>query len=521
MAIRVDGGMAGILPSRGALREPPLVIRQKERVELGSGRVASKLRLLMRLYRSPWPWLLFAALTGIWSRPAVATSPVASPTQKDPLDVSLAVDKTRLDNGLELVLHEDHRTPIVTVNLWYHVGSKDEPKGKNGFAHLFEHVMFQGSKHVPEDTYFLDLERVGATDINGSTSYDRTNYFETVPKNQLELALWLESDRMGFLLDHVDQATFTGQRDVVKNERRQNYENAPYGLVAQTIAAAVYPPDHPYHLLTIGTPEDLDAATLDDVKAFFRTWYVPNNATLVIAGDIDKPKTRELVGKYFGPIPSGIVPDRAKWADPQVVTLAKENVLAMDAGVELPRVYMAWPTPRAFAKGDAELDLLASVLASGKTSRLYKRLVYDLQIAGDVNVNQASKQLGSEFTIVATAQPKHTADELRKAIDEELVKLTTAGITAAELDRAKTGYLSSAIFELERDSARADGFNRYNQMAGDPGYLQKDMARYKDATADQVLGAAKQWLALDRRVVVVVTPKKGAPICGILAGGGR
>src|SRR5580658_9945621 len=309
MAIRVDGGMAGILPSRGALREPPLVIRQKERVELGSGRVASKLRLLMRLYRSPWPWLLFAALTGIWSRPAVATSPVASPTQKDPLDVSLAVDKTRLDNGLELVLHEDHRTPIVTVNLWYHVGSKDEPKGKNGFAHLFEHVMFQGSKHVPEDTYFLDLERVGATDINGSTALDRTNYFETVPSNQLELGLWLESDRMGFLLDHVDQATFAGQRDVVKNERRQNYENAPYGLVGQYVHAELFPPDHPYHLLTIGTPNDLDAATLDDVKAFFRTWYVPNNATLVIAGDIDKTQARALVDKYFGPIPSGSVPD--------------------------------------------------------------------------------------------------------------------------------------------------------------------------------------------------------------------
>jgi predicted Zn-dependent peptidase len=214
----------------------------------------------------------------------VASALVAAPVRGEPparaglAPVRLAVTKAELSNGLEVILHEDHRTPVVSVNLWYHVGSKDEPAGKNGFAHLFEHVMFQGSKHVPEDTYFLDLERVGATDINGSTSTDRTNYFETVPSNQLELALWLESDRMGFLLDHVDQATFSGQRDVVKNERRQNYENAPYGLVSEFINAAVYPEGHPYHLLTIGTPKDLDAATLDDVKAFFRTWYVPNNA---------------------------------------------------------------------------------------------------------------------------------------------------------------------------------------------------------------------------------------------------
>jgi predicted Zn-dependent peptidase len=439
----------------------------------------------------------------------VAQAATPSPT--------LALEKTRLDNGLEVILHEDHRTPIVTVNLWYHVGSKDEPAGKNGFAHLFEHVMFQGSKHVPEDTYFLDLERVGATDINGSTSTDRTNYFETVPSNQLELALWLESDRMGFLLDHVDQATFSGQRDVVKNERRQNYENAPYGLVSEFINAAVYPEGHPYHLLTIGTPKDLDAATLDDVKAFFRTWYVPNNATIVVAGDFDKTRAKALIDKYFGPIPRGDVPDRSKWKDPTDVTLSSEKVLPVDAGVELARVYISWPTPPIFKPGDAELDLAAHVLAGGKTSRLYKRLVYDLQIAQDVSAYQASAQLSSQFEIVATAQPKHSTDELRKVIDEEVAKLVSFGVTADEVARAKTEQTADLIFDLERDASRANRFNSYNQLAGDPTYLTQDLARYSQATPEAIVATVKRYLPLDRRVVAVVTPKKGAPLAGVLA----
>jgi zinc protease len=460
-----------------------------------------------------------------------ATAPFAKDAAANPIGlmplaavtppVALAVEKSRLENGLELILHEDHRTPIVTVNLWYHVGSKDEPRGKNGFAHLFEHVMFQGSKHVPEDTYFLDLERVGASDFNGTTNGDRTNYYETVPKGQLELALWLESDRMGFLLDHVDQATFAGQRDVVKNERRQNYENAPYGLVSQFLAAELYPVDHPYHLLTIGTPEDLDAASLDDVKAFFRTWYVPNNCSLVVAGDIDKGKVRALVDKYFGPIPAGTVPDRTKWDDPPMVTLAGQKVIPIDAGVELPRVYMVWPTPAEYRPGDGELDIVAEVLTSGKTSRLYKRLVYDLQIAQDVSAHQSSAQLGSQFSITATAQPKHTADELQKAIDDELGKLFTGGITDEELARVKTGIVSGVVFEIERDATRANKINGYNQTARDPAYLAKDLARYSEATKDQVVAAAKRWLPLDRRVVAVVTPKKGAPMAGVLAGGGK
>ncbi len=267
---------------------------------------------------------------------AIAIPPRALRADSVRVDVPFA--SYRLANGLQVVLHEDRRTPIVTVNIWYHVGSKDEPAGKNGFAHLFEHVMFQGSRHVPEDTFFRDLQSAGASEVNGTTNFDRTNYFETLPANRLELALWLESDRMAFLLDHVDNMTFTSQRDVVLNERRQNYENTPYGLVPQFLSAALFPAGHPYHLLTIGSPEDLARATLDDVKAFFRTWYVPNNATLVVAGDFDAAKTKALVEQYFGPIPGRPAPPRTS---PPPVSLAGETRLDLEAGVELPRVYVA------------------------------------------------------------------------------------------------------------------------------------------------------------------------------------
>ena len=430
--------------------------------------------------------------------------------------VALGFEETKLANGLQVVLHEDHRTPIVTVNLWYHVGSKDEEPGKNGFAHLFEHMMFQGSKHVPEDTYFRNLERVGATDINGTTNTDRTNYFETVPASRLELALWLESDRMGFLLDHVDQLTFAGQRDVVKNERRQNYENAPYGLVGMFIREKLFPPEHPYHLLTIGTPKDLDSATLDDVKAFFRTWYVPNNATLVVAGDIDKASARAMIDKYFGPIPRGRLPARHAAAPPG---LASETRLGVAAGVELGRVYVSWPTPGYYAKGDGELDLVARVLSGNKTSRLYKRLVYDMQIAQDVSAHQSSMQLGSVFEITATAAPGHTPDELLKVIDEELATLRTGGVTDGELGRAKTIILSDVIFELERDASRANTLNTFNHYTGDPGYLAKDLERYSSATKEALKEASVHYLPADKRVVTIVTPTKGAPISGRLTEG--
>jgi predicted Zn-dependent peptidase len=466
-------------------------------------------------FRLPLPGVSFLpALAVLASAVIVADARAADP---DAAKMTLSVSQSRLENGLELVLHEDHRTPIVAVDVWYHVGSKDEPAGREGFAHLFEHLMFQGSKHVPEDTYFRYLERAGASNVNGTTNEDRTNYFETVPKNRLELALWLESDRMGFLLEHVDEQTFASQRNVVKNERRQNYENAPYGLVGQFLDEALFPLGHPYHHPTIGNPADLDAASLEDVREFFRTWYAPNNATLVIAGDIDPAATRALVDKYFGPISRGEAPARPALQAPPV-QLAGERRLEIEAGVELARVVVAWPTPRFFAPGDAELDLLARLFTSGKTSRLYKRLVYDEQIAQDVSANQASGELGSKFEIAVTGKPGRTPEELLAAVDAELAKIQDTGPSDAELSRARAAFLAQQAFGLERVGSRADVVSTYAHYVGDPGYLPRDLARYEGATVAGIRDAARSSLPAGKRIVALVRPTKGAPLAGRLKG---
>ncbi|EYF08145.1 protease, insulinase family/protease, insulinase family [Chondromyces apiculatus DSM 436] len=447
---------------------------------------------------------------------AAAAAPAAAqaaPPAK-PIEVSLPFEKYVLANGLEVILHEDHRTPLVAVNVWYHVGSKDEARGRNGFAHLFEHVMFQGSKNVGEDQFFKYLERAGASERNGTTNSDRTNYFETVPTNQLALVLWLESDRMGTLLDHADEETFKSQRDVVKNERRQNYENAPYGLLPQFIDAALYPETHPYHLLTIGTPQDLDAATMEDVRGFFRTYYVPGNATLSISGDIDKAKTKQLVEKYFSTLKGG--PKPAVKATPDAGDLATEKRLAVEADVELPRVQVSWVTPAFFAKGDAELDLVAQVLATGKSSRLYKRLVHDLQIAQEVNAWQASSQLASDFNVSVTLKKGESPEKALQIVDEELARLRKEAPTEDEVTRARARTLSGMVFRMESVTARADSFNMYNHYTGDPGFFSKDLARYEKVTPADLQQAAATMLPVNRRVVAVVTPTKGAPRAGRL-----
>ncbi|WP_437487676.1 pitrilysin family protein [Sorangium sp. So ce1014] len=446
--------------------------------------------------------------------PPAAAPPAASAPATTSVSVMIPVEKFTLQNGLEVILHEDRRTPVVAVNVWYHVGSKDEPRGKNGFAHLFEHIMFQGSKHVGEDMFFKYLERAGASERNGTTNTDRTNYFETVPANELALALWLESDRMGWLLDHANEETFASQRNVVKNERRQNYENAPYGLVPQFLRAAQFPERHPYHLLTIGTPEDLDAARMQDVQAFFRTFYVPNNATLVVAGDIARDSAKELIQKYFGPIAKGAPPPVVSKPDPG--DLATEKRLEIEADVELPRVTISWVTPPGFAPGDAELDLVANVLASGKTSRLYKKLVYDLQIAQDVFAGQQSSQLASTFQITATLKKGKSPEQALKLIDAELEKLRKAPPTQDEHERARAKLLSDLIFSMEQVTARANAINNYNQLAGDPGYFPKDVARYEGVTAADLQKATADLLPRGRRVIALVTPKPGAPKAGRL-----
>ncbi len=293
----------------------------------------------------------------------------------------------RLGNGLDVIVHEDRACPIVAVNVWYHVGSKNEKPGRTGFAHLFEHLMFEGSQHYDEG-YFRPLQEAGGV-LNGSTNADRTNYWEVVPSNALELALWMESDRMGYLLPALTEAKFENQRSVVLNERRQNYENRPYGLAGMSIAAALYPPDHPYHWMTIGAAEDLKTASLDDVSAFFRTYYRPRNASLALAGDIDTTRALELAAAYFGDLEAG--PDVPAVEMPPA-RLSGERRIVLEDRVELPRVYIAWHTPALFAEDDARLDLVAEVLAGGKTSRLYRRLVYDERIATEVAASQNSRE---------------------------------------------------------------------------------------------------------------------------------
>jgi zinc protease len=466
---------------------------------------------------------LFPLLAALAALAPTAGESFAAPPPVRSADIvvpPLALEKYTLDNGLEVVLHEDHRTPTIAVNVWYHVGSKDEPATKNGFAHLFEHLMFQGSRNVGEDRFFQYLEAAGASEHNGTTNTDRTNYFETVPTNQLSLALWLESDRMGFLLDHVDEKTFKEQREVVKNERRQSYENAPYGMVSQFIREAAYPKGHPYQLLTIGTPEDLDRASLDDVRAFYRRYYVPNNATLVIAGDLDPARTKELVQKYFGSLKRGADAGSLKTPVPDGPR-SGEKRLSVEADVELARVMMVWPTPPHFAPGDAELDLLSQVLSDGRTSRLYKRLVYDLKLAQDVWAAQGSRALGSQFEIGVNLRKGADVDKVLAVLDEEIEKVRAGAPTSDELERAKTSSIAPLVFGLESLTSRANLLNQYNQSAGDPAFLQKDVARYQRATGEDVRRVAEQSLVKDARVVVVVKPTPGAPRAGRLEGASR
>jgi len=424
----------------------------------------------------------------------------------------IAFEKYTLPNGLEVILHEDHRVPEVVVDVWYKVGSKDETPGRTGFAHLFEHVMFQGTKHVAEDKHFEYLQKAGASNVNGSTGSDRTNYFEVVPTNQLELALWLESDRMGFLLDRPRfKETLDNQRDVVKNERRQRVENRPMGLVSKVLLEALYTPQHPYYHEVIGSMEDLSAASLDDVKGFFRTYYAPGNATLTIAGDIDRPKVKELVEKYFAPIPAGGAVPRRPPVDSR---LERPKRISMEAKVQQPQLYVAYPSPANFAPGDRELDVLSNVLGNGKSSRLYKRLVYDMKIAQTVSASQQSQMLASDFEIVVSPMPGHTLDEILAVIDEEVAALQAKPADAREVERAKNQIESDTVRNLEPVLQRAERLQHYNYLVGDPGFIAEDLRRYRAVDAAAVQRVAQQVLRKDARVVVTVDPNPAAPIMG-------
>ncbi len=410
-----------------------------------------------------------------------------------------------LPNGLDVILHEDHSVPVVSTNIYYHVGSGNEKPGRTGFAHLFEHLMFMGSKDVPVGKFDEWLEAAGG-DNNGSTNTDRTNYWENVPSNALELTLFLDSDRMGFLVDSMTPAKVDAQRDVVKNERRQSYENRPYGMASIAIDSMLFPADHPYHWPTIGSMADLSAASYQDVVNFFKTYYVPNNASLVVAGDIDPVKTKAMVTKWFGGIPSGkpVPPVGAP-----VAYVPEERRLVMEDKVQLPRLYINWVTPPHFTPGDAELDVLANILTGGKNSRLYKRLVYDLQIAQDVSAGQGSARLASTFSIVTTARSGHTLTELESVIREEIAKIKSEPPTARELQRAVNQYEASFLDRLERVGGfggKADQLNAYVTETGDPDYFNEDLSRYKAFSPTDIQAAAQTYLRDNGDVVLSVVP---------------
>ena len=420
--------------------------------------------------------------------------------------MNIAFTKYTLPNGLDVLIHEDRALPIVAVNVWYHVGSKNEVPGRTGFAHLFEHLMFEGSQHYDRG-YFHPLQEAGAA-LNGSTNADRTNYWEVVPGNALDLALWMESDRMGYLLPALTDAKFSNQREVVLNERRQNYENRPYGLAGMAIVSALYPESHPYHWLTIGAADDIRAAHIDDVRAFFQRYYHPANASLTMAGDIDTEMGILLADEYFSEIPAGEKPGPVAVTAP--VPPAADIKLVLEDRVELPRLYMAWHSPALFADGDAELDLVAEVLSSGKTSRLYRALVYEQRIATEVAASQNSRELGSFFQIVATAAPGRTLAEVERAIVKEVSALLERGPTGPELERCLAQAESHFLFRLQTVGGfggKSDQLNAYNTFLGDPGYFAKDLDRYRTATAERLRLAAVKHLNPAARIVLSVVPR--------------
>ncbi len=411
----------------------------------------------------------------------------------------------QLANGLDVIVHEDHGCPIVAVNLWYHVGSKNEQPGRTGFAHLFEHLMFEGSQHYDRG-YFHPLQEAGAA-LNGSTNADRTNYWEVVPSNAIELALWMESDRMGYLLPALTEAKFVNQRDVVLNERRQNYENRPYGLSTMALVSALYRPEHPYHWLTIGDAEDLTASTLEEVRAFFQSYYHPGNASLAIAGDIGAAEAMELARRYFEEIPRGPNPPDVR-VDAQ--RLGQEARLLLEDRVELPRIYLAWHTPALFEAGDAELDLVAEMLAGGKTSRLYRALVYETRVATEIAASQNSRELSSFFQVVATGAPGRMLRELERIIRNEIDRFIARGPEAAELERAMAQAEVHFVQRLQTVGGfggKSDQLNAYNTFLGSPDFFSEDLDRYRRATRDSIREAAAKYLAPSQRVMLSVVPR--------------
>src|SRR5436190_610699 len=421
--------------------------------------------------------------------------------------LTIAFDTFVLDNGLPVILHLDRSSPLVAVDVWYHVGSKDESPGRTGFAHLFEHLMFMGSRNAPYPAFDAIMEAWGGHN-NGTTSNDRTNYYEIGPRNLLETFLWLEADRLATLSDVITDEELERQRKVVQNERRQSYENRPYGRAELVVPEAMYPPDHPYHWPTIGSHEDVEAATVADVRAFFERFYRPSNASLVIAGDFDPAAARALVERYFGWQPSLPPPERAP--RPAQPRLDRDVQIALTDRVQLPRLRLSWHSPALFADGDADLDMAAHVLGGGKSSRLYRSLVFEKRIAQDAFAYQGSQLLGSMFQVGATAKPGHDLDEAMAAINHEIDRLASDGPTDAELARARNLHLADFYKGLDHLQTRADLLNHYQHVIGNPDGVARDVARYERTTTASVRDAFAR-VAASRHLDLRILPEPAAP----------
>ena len=392
--------------------------------------------------------------------------------------LNLEYEKYRLGNGLEVILHQNNNHPLVSVNLWYKAGSCNERKGKTGIAHLFEHMMFQGSENVPKEMHFRYIQEAGGS-LNGSTSFDRTNYYEKVPSNFLELILWLESDRMCKLLPSLTQEKLNNQVEVVRNERLERYDNQPYGLAWEILIKNLYPEGHPYSWPTIGHLDDMNSYSLEDVTDFFNKYYSPSNACLIIAGNFEREKAKELVNKYFSEIESQKSPNEMNI--PQV-KLEIDNVIMRKENVQLERLYMGWPTEKAFDSFDAPLDIIGDILSGSKNARLYKSLVYDKEIAQDISAYQYSGKYAGHFLIIATAKPGVGLPLLKEEILKELDNISTNGVTEREMFRSKNGIKSSFIYSMQNIESLADQLNFYNFYLGEPNSFNYDLSRYENTT---------------------------------------
>jgi zinc protease len=421
------------------------------------------------------------------------TAPAGTSTAAANLpDIDIPYTRFTLANGLTVIVHEDHKTPLVALNVWYHVGSKNEPAGRHGFAHLFEHLMFEGSLHFDKD-YFQALEPAGATDMNGTTNVDRTNYFETVPTSALDRALWLESDRMGYMAQSITQAKLDQQRGVVENEKRQD-ENKPYGKVEDIIAEQTYPPGHPYSWTTIGSEADLNAATLADVKQWFATYYGPSNAVLAIAGDVDAATIRAKVEHYFGSLPPGPpVAHLRNWPAP----LQGDKHLSVTDQVPLPRIYLVWNVPGDGERDNVLLSALGEVLGGGKESRLYQRLVHRDQTATSIEVGVDSNEAGGQFEVVATLKPEADPAAAEQAVREELQRLLREGPTPAELERVRTGTYAGMVQGLDKVggfSGKAGLLAANQTFHDDPAHYHIEIGYERDASPADVAEAGRRWL---------------------------